>query len=273
MLDTGDPKPEFAGVLVAVPTYNEAQNAPRLVTELLRHLPGATILVIDDASPDRTAELVSAAHPTDDLVQVVRRPRKLGLGTAYLHAFDEGRSRGSRIVMTMDADFSHRPEDAPAIIRAVADDQADLAVGSRYVDGGRIVGWPLRRQLLSAAANRLVRISLSCSVTDCTGSFRAYRVELADRLRETGLRNTGYSSLPELLMLAIQNRARIVEVPIVFVERERGATKLTRREVVNSLLSLARLRRERRSRSRTPAPSREVPGPTSPGRRRSSPRG
>ena len=236
---------EFAGLLVGVPTYNEAQNAPRLVADLRRHLPGAIILVIDDSSPDGTADLVSMLAETDTLLRVLRRPRKLGLGTAYLATFAEAQRCGARVVMTMDADFSHRPQDAPAIVRAVLQSDADLGIGSRYVPGGSIVGWPRGRRVLSAAANRLIRASLRTRVTDCTGSFRAYRMELAERLMAQGLRNPGYSALPELLMLAIADGARIVEVPIQFVERERGATKLTRRELVNSLVNLVWLRRRR----------------------------
>jgi glycosyltransferase involved in cell wall biosynthesis len=236
---------EFDDVLVGVPTYNEAPNAPRLVMQLRQHLPGATILVIDDSSPDGTADLVTAMCSSDSRLRVLRRPRKLGLGTAYLAAFAEARSIGARIVMTMDADFSHRPQDAPAIIRAVQHDGADLAIGSRYVPGGSIVGWPRGRRVLSAAANRLIKISLRTRVQDCTGSFRAYRLELIDRLHSPGLRNTGYSSLPELLMLALDAGAHIVEVPIAFVEREHGATKLTRRELLNSLVNLVWLRQQR----------------------------
>jgi dolichol-phosphate mannosyltransferase len=236
---------EFERVLVGVPTYNEAENAPRLVRDLRQHLPGAILLVIDDSSPDGTADLLSSMSETDPLLRVLRRPAKLGLGTAYLETFAQARMVGARVAMTMDADFSHRPQDAPAIIRAVLQAGADLAIGSRYVPGGSIIGWPRGRRVLSAAANRLIRMSLRTTVTDCTGSFRAYRMELADQLHEQGLRNTGYSSLPELLMLSIAADARIVEVPIHFVEREHGATKLTRRELVNSLISLLWLRRRR----------------------------
>jgi dolichol-phosphate mannosyltransferase len=236
---------DFGDVLVGVPTYNEAQNAPRLVKELRAHLPGATILVIDDSSPDGTADAVATMCRSDPQLRLLRRPRKLGLGTAYLAAFSEARSLDARIVLTMDADFSHRPQDAPALIRAVRHHQADLAIGSRYVPGGSIIGWPRGRRVLSAAANSLIKFSLHTRVSDCTGSFRAYRLELIDRFDDVGLRNAGYSSLPELLMLAIAADARIVEVPIAFVEREHGATKLTRRELVNSLVNLIWLRRRR----------------------------
>jgi dolichol-phosphate mannosyltransferase len=234
---------DFGDVLVGVPTYNEAENAPRLVRELREHLPGATILVIDDSSPDGTADAVAAIGATDSRLRVLRRPRKLGLGTAYLAAFSEARSLGARIVLTMDADFSHRPQDAPALIRAVRHGGADLAIGSRYVPGGTIIGWPRGRRVLSAAANSLIKVSLHTRVSDCTGSYRAYRVELIDRFDDVGLRNAGYSSLPELLMLAIAAGANIVEVPIAFVERAHGATKLTRRELFNSLVNLIWLRR------------------------------
>jgi glycosyltransferase involved in cell wall biosynthesis len=263
---------EFAGLLVGVPTYNEALNAPRLVVELRRHLPGAILLVIDDSSPDGTADLVSAIAEADPLLRVLRRPKKLGLGTAYLATFAEAQRCGVGVVMTMDADFSHRPQDAPAVVRAVLRSDADLGIGSRYVPGGSIVGWPQGRRVLSAAANRLIRASLRTKVMDCTGSFRAYRMELAEHLMAQGLRNIGYSSLPELLMLAMADDACIIEVPIQFVERERGATKLTRRELLNSLINLLWLRRRRlelagRRWPRRRSPARSDPSPPSPGSR------
>lgn len=236
---------EFDDVLIGVPTYNEAANAPRLVRQLRQHLPGARIVVIDDASPDGTGDLIAAMCRSDSLLRLHHRPRKLGLGTAYLAAFEEARSVGARIVLTMDADFSHRPQDVPPIIRAVRHDGVDLAIGSRYVPGGIIIGWPRGRRALSVAANRLIKMSLHTKVDDCTGSFRAYRMELVDQLNLVGLKNTGYSSLPELLLLAMAADARIVEVPITFVERQRGATKLTQRELLNSLVNLIWLRRRR----------------------------
>lgn len=235
----------FEGVLVGMPTYNEADNAPRLVRSLREHLPGAVVMVIDDASPDGTAGLIRHLAEQDEHVVVHSRPGKLGLGTAYLVAFAEARRRGCRATLTLDADFSHRPQDAPAIVRAVLGGAADLAIGSRYVPGGAIVGWPRTRRVLSAEANRLIKASLATEVMDCTGSFRAYGAALVERL-PTRLRNRGYSALPELLLHAILARARIAEVPITFVERERGATKLTRREIADSLLNLAWLSRRRR---------------------------
>lgn len=243
------PAPEavdFSDVLVAVPTYNEAQNAPRLVRELREHLPGAAILVIDDASPDGTGDLVVAACGADPLVRVHRRPSKLGLGTAYLVAFGAARRQRARIVMTMDSDFSHRPRDAAAIIDAARRGDVDLAIGSRYVPGGRVVGWSRGRTVLSSVANSLIKTALDVRVTDCTGSFRAYSMDLVERLDLTALHSTGYSALPELLLLVVAAGGRIREVPVTFVEREHGATKLTQRELLDSLLNLAWLRSRRR---------------------------
>ncbi len=257
---------EFDDVFVGVPTYNEAENAPQLVRELREHLPGATIMVIDDSSPDGTGDLIAATCRSDPLVRLRRRPRKLGVGTAYLAAFEEARKVGARIVLTMDADFSHRPQDAPAIVRAVRRDDVDLAVGSRYVPGGSIIGWPRGRKALSSIANRLIRTSLDRQINDCTGSFRAYRMELIDRLDLSALRNTGYSALPELLLLVMAAGGGIVEVPITFVERQHGATKLTQRELLNSLTNLIWLRQRRvalaagRARDRDALDTRELIG-------------
>jgi hypothetical protein len=150
----------------------------------------------------------------------------------------------------MDADFSHRPQDTPAVVRAALRPGVDLAIGSRYVPGGDIVGWPQSRKVLSAIANRLIRASLRTSTHDCTASFRAYSMELIDRLDFSKLESTGYSALPELLLLIDGVGATIVEVPITFVERERGATKLTKRELAKSLANVVRMRRRRVARSR-----------------------
>ena len=231
----------FSDLLVGIPTYNEAENAPRLVVELRRRLPGATIMVIDDASPDGTGDLVALASESDPHVRVHRRPAKLGLGTAYLAAFAAARQEGASIVLTMDADFSHRPEDAPRVVQAARAGGVELAIGSRYVAGGHIIGWPASRSLLSATANWLVRAALHTQVRDCTGSFRAYRMSLVERIERTGVQRTGYSALPEMLYLATSTGARVREVPITFVERTRGATKLTQRELVDSMASLAAL--------------------------------
>ncbi|MHB8717488.1 MAG: polyprenol monophosphomannose synthase [Candidatus Dormibacteria bacterium] len=240
---------EFEGVLVGIPTYNEASNAGPLLTELRTHLPGATLLVIDDSSPDGTAEVVEAVAAGDPLVRLHRRSGKLGLGTAYLVAFAAAHSAGATVVLTMDADFSHRPVDAPEVVRAALGG-ADLAIGSRYVPGGAISGWPLARQVLSATANRLIRSAIDTDVADCTGAFRAYRTPLA-RLIGEHVTSRGYSALPELLMLALLTGARVTEVPITFVERERGATKLTRRELATSLANVVELRRRSRAARRS----------------------
>jgi dolichol-phosphate mannosyltransferase len=240
----------YEGVLVGVPTYNERENVTRLVTALRENLPGATILVVDDGSPDGTGDLAAEMARSDPLVHLLRRPRKMGLGTAYVAVFDHARSIGARIAMTMDADFSHRPQDAPAVVRAALRPGVDLAIGSRYVPGGDIVGWPQSRKLLSTIANRLIRASLRTSTHDCTASFRAYSMELIDRLDFSKLESTGYSALPELLLLIDGVGATIVEVPITFVERERGATKLTKRELAKSLANVVRMRRRRVARSR-----------------------
>ena len=236
---------EFTGVVVGVPTYNEADNIVRLVSELRGNLPGAVVLVVDDGSPDGTGTLVDAMAQNDTLVHVLHRHGKLGLGTAYTAVFEYARARGAHIAMTMDADFSHRPSDAPAVARAALADGVDLAIGSRYVPGGTIVGWPRQRKALSAVANRLIRASLGITTTDCTASFRAYRVALLERMRLDLLENAGYSALPELLLLADAQGARIAEVPITFVERQLGVTKLTKRELVNSLTNVARMRLRR----------------------------
>lgn len=227
--------------LVCVPTYNEAENVPALLDAILAAAPQAEVLVIDDASPDGTGALVQQRTMKDARVELMPRPGKLGLGTAYMAGFAYALPRGYDQVITMDADFSHPPARIPALIDAVAGQGAQLAVGSRYVPGGSIQGWGLGRRLLSGTANLTARTALRLQTHDCTGGFRCYGRRSVEFLVTRPLRSTGYSALIELLTRCERQGFAIREVPITFVDRQHGRSKISRQEIVRAMVTVLRL--------------------------------
>jgi dolichol-phosphate mannosyltransferase len=232
--------------LVVVPTYNERENLPTLVGKLLR-IPELRILVVDDGSPDGTGQVadeLSAAH--SERVSVLHRSGKRGLGLSYLDGIRAGLREGATIICQMDADLSHNPDDVPRLLAAA--ETADVVVGSRYVAGGRIENWPLYRMMLSAFANRYVRLITGLGVHDCTSGFRAWRREVLERLALERILSDGYALQVELAWEAQAAGFRTVEVPITFVERRRGASKLSWSVIAESALIPWRLAARRRLR-------------------------
>jgi dolichol-phosphate mannosyltransferase len=226
--------------LVCLPTYNEAENIARLIVAVRQALPQASVLVIDDGSPDGTGDLVRQVAATDSRVFLLKRPGKLGLGTAYMAGFGYALEHGFDRALTMDADFSHPPDRLPALLAAV-DGGADLAIGSRYVAGGGIQGWPLRRALLSSGANTFARTVLRLHTHDCTGGFRCYAEGTVKFLLAEPLRSSGYSALIELLTRCERAGLRVAEVPITFTDRVAGASKVSRDEIWRALVTVSRL--------------------------------
>jgi dolichol-phosphate mannosyltransferase len=212
--------------LVVVPSYNERATLPGLLPRLRQAVPAAHVLVVDDSSPDGTGAWAQAAAAADPHVHVLHRPRKEGLGRAYRDGFAWALRRGFDPVVQMDADGSHRPEDLPALLRAVAG-APQLAIGSRWVPGGRVTGWPLRRLLLSRGGNLYVSVMLGLGVKDATAGFRAWRAELLRRLDLDAVEAHGYGFQVNMTMAARDAGARIVELPILFPERTEGASKMT----------------------------------------------
>jgi len=224
-----------------LPTYNEAENLPRLIAAvraLPRPLP---VIVVDDESPDGTGRLAEQlAAGRDDLVVVHRRGVR-GFGEALTDGFREALRRGAETVFTMDADFSHDPADLVRLEDALGD--ADLVIGSRYTAGGELRAWPLCRRLLSAAANAFVGVLFHLPARDCTSGFRGYRRGVLERIPWDGLHSPGYSFLVEVLYWATQRSgARVREVPICFSERREGKSKMGLREIVWGATSLLKLR-------------------------------
>jgi dolichol-phosphate mannosyltransferase len=226
--------------LLCIPTYNEASNILALIDRLHESAPDADVLVIDDASPDGTGDLVRDRMLKDARLEVMARPAKLGLGTAYMAGFAYGLQHGYASVLTMDADFSHPPDRIPALIAAI-DGGAHLSVGSRYVPGGAIEGWAPGRRVLSATANFVARQLLQLHTHDCTGGFRCYSLRTLQFLVTQPLRSSGYSALVELLTRCERAGLTIVEVPITFTDRARGHSKISRQEIFRAMLTVLRL--------------------------------
>jgi dolichol-phosphate mannosyltransferase len=219
--------------LVVIPTYNERGHIIEVLTRVFAVV-GSEVdaMVVDDASPDRTAEAVKA-HPDGSRVTLVERPAKLGLAGAYLDAFHRALAAEYEFVVEMDADLSHDPADIPRLLKGLSG--ADLVIGSRYVAGGRIENWSLMRRALSRAGNAYARLWFGWGVRDATSGFRAYR---AGALRAAGLgtlRSNGYAFQIEMVFRLLQARLRVTEVPITFVERRGGRSKLSRRIVLEAL--------------------------------------
>jgi dolichol-phosphate mannosyltransferase len=215
-----------SGVLVIVPTYNEIENLERILDRLQAAVPAAHALVVDDGSPDGTGQLADKLATRDPRVHVLHRTEKSGLGPAYVAGFAWARAHGFDVLVEMDADGSHAPEQLPTLLAAL-EAGADLALGSRYVPGGRVVDWPLHRRLLSRGGNIYVRWALRLPLNDATGGYRAVRGELVDRLPFDDVASHGYCFQVDWAWRAWRSGARVVEVPITFAERTLGRSKMS----------------------------------------------
>lgn len=229
------PELKSAGeTLVIIPTYNEADNVRDIVGRVRASVPHAHVLIADDGSPDGTGDIADSLSAADQRVHVLHRPGKAGLGAAYLAAFGWGLERGYGVLVEMDADGSHQPEQLPRLLTAL-DDGADLVLGSRWVPGGRVENWPKRREALSRGGNAYVRIALGLRQRDATGGFRAYRSDALERIDLAGVESQGYCFQVDLVRSVAEAGLRITEVPITFVERTKGESKMTGRIVVEAL--------------------------------------
>jgi dolichol-phosphate mannosyltransferase len=225
-------------VLVVLPTYNEKENLENVV-EGVRHL-GHDVLIVDDSSPDGTGELADRLAAADPSVRVLHRPRKLGLGSAYEDAFRIGLADGSSLFVEMDADGSHLPRNLDAIV-AAARGSGGLAIGSRYIRGGEIVGWPPHRWLLSWAANFYCRLLLGLRTRDCTSGYRCYTRALLSQIELDEIVSQGYSFQIEMVHRTKKLGYPVVEVPIRFEDRVAGASKVSQGEVRRALWTVLRL--------------------------------
>lgn len=226
-------------LLVTLCTYNERDNLARLVAEIHRHVPEADVLVVDDASPDGTGVLADELAAADPRVKVQHRAGKLGLGSATVAAFRYGLVEGYDLLVNMDADFSHRPEAIPTLVSLM--DRCDVAIGSRYVAGGEIVGWPAVRHVMSRGVNLLSRNLLGLTARDTSGSFRCFRTSLLRKIDFDRIVAKGYAFEEEILFRCRQAGATFVETPIRFEDRRAGQSKINAVEVATALRDLALL--------------------------------
>lgn len=232
--------------VVIIPTYNERENLPVLANALLR-VPDLRVLVVDDASPDGTGAIADALERTSGgRLSVLHRTGARGLGRSYIDGIRLALETDATVICQMDADLSHNPADVPRLVEQTT--RADLVIGSRYVPGGRIENWPRRRMVLSSFANQYVRAITGLDIRDCTSGFRCWRREAIERLPLDRITADGYAFLVEVVWEAAATGCRIAEVPITFVERQRGASKLSSGVLVESALLPWRLawRRPRR---------------------------
>jgi dolichol-phosphate mannosyltransferase len=230
--------PPDGTTLVTVATYNEMENLPRLVEEIFRFAPQVDILVIDDNSPDGTGQWCDRQQAADPRVACLHRSGKLGLGTATVAGMKYAIAHGYQFVLNMDADFSHQPKHVPALLGGMDPPDGppvDVMIGSRYIPGGGVEGWPLRRRLMSRAVNLYARWLLGLRTKDCSGAFRCYRTEVLARLDFDAMRSRGYSFQEEILWRLKRLGAKFGETPIVFVEREHGVSKIDAGEAVAAL--------------------------------------
>jgi len=225
--------------LIVVPTFNERANLPTLIAGLMRH-PNVKVMVVDDQSPDGTGEVADAlAREHVGRVEVMHRTDRRGLGRSYIDGIRKAIREPVDVVCQMDADLSHDPASLPDLVAAT--DRADVVIGSRYIPGGRIVNWPLRRRVLSRFANAYIRIVTRLRARDCTSGYRCWRREALAALPLDRFISDGYSFLVEMLYVASRRGCRIGEVPITFVERRQGESKLSRAVLLESAITPWRL--------------------------------
>jgi dolichol-phosphate mannosyltransferase len=212
-------------VLVIIPTYNERDNLEPIVQRLLGSVPHAEVLVVDDGSPDGTGKIADELAEADARIHVLHRTAKAGLGAAYIAGFDWGLDAGYEVLVEMDADGSHAPEQLPRLLGALA--YADMVLGSRWMPGGTVVNWPKHREVLSRGANIYTRVVLGTPLRDATGGYRAYRRQVLESIDYASVASQGYCFQIDLAWRAERAGFRVVEVPITFVERERGESKMS----------------------------------------------
>ena len=225
-------------VLVVIPTYNERENLEPIVKRLHAVLPKAQVLVVDDGSPDGTGELADKLAAADDRIHVLHRTEKAGLGAAYVAGFNWGLDHDYAVLVEMDADGSHSPEDLPRMLDALSD--ADLVIGSRYVTGGKVVNWPKSREFFSRTANFYSRVALGMRINDITAGFRAYRREALEKIKLGNVASAGYCFQIDLSVRTVEAGFTVVEVPITFTDRTIGESKMTGDVVREALIRVTK---------------------------------
>ncbi|AXI80771.1 polyprenol monophosphomannose synthase [Peterkaempfera bronchialis] len=253
---------DLGKILVIIPTYNEAENVARITSRVRASVPEAHILVADDNSPDGTGKLADELAAADDHIQVMHRRGKEGLGAAYLAGFRWGIEQGYDVLVEMDADGSHQPEQLPRLLTALLGG-ADLVLGSRWVPGGSAVNWPKYREFISRGGSTYSRLMLGVPLRDVTGGYRAFRKETLLGLGMDEVASQGYCFQVDLAWRAVRAGFTVVEVPITFIERELGASKMSRTIVVEALVRVTGWGVRNRL-GRLPAPNAAAPNAGAP---------
>jgi len=237
-------RPLGTGAWVVLPTYNEAENITGIAAAILEALPGATLLVVDDGSPDGTGRIADDLAGVDARIRVRHRTAKQGLGRAYLDGFGVALAGGAKVVVQMDADWSHDPATLPSLIAPIVEGDADLVIGSRYTHGGGVVDWGIGRRVISRGGSIFAKTVLRLSPNDLTGGFKAWRAATLGSIEFDGVHAGGYVFQIEMTFRASRGGARVREVPITFRDRRVGQSKMSRRIIVEALLVVVQLRAE-----------------------------
>ena len=226
--------------IVVVPTYNERENIARLVEEVLKQHPSISLLIVDDNSPDGTGKLADEMAAANDRIKVIHRPGKMGLGSAYCAGFKVALDLGADFIIEMDADFSHSPSILPTFLETAQ--KFDLVIGSRYLNGVSVVNWPIRRLILSYLASVYTRMVTGLKLHDCTSGFKCFRRSALEAIDLNSVKSDGYSFQIEMNYRCMEKGFSMTEVPIIFIDRHAGSSKMSRRIVREAVLMVWKLR-------------------------------
>lgn len=227
-------------ILVIIPTYNELENVKKIIPAVLEQNSGIDVLIVDDNSPDKTGDYVEELSKENPRVKLLRREKKLGLGTAYIAGFKYALQHNYDFVFEMDADFSHDPNEIKNFLEAI--EEADLVLGSRYINGVRVLNWPMRRLLLSYFASVYTRIITGLPVKDATGGYKCFRIDVLKAIDLDRIKSNGYSFQIEMTFKAYKKGFRIKEIPIVFMDRVKGKSKMSKKIVREAVFMVWKLR-------------------------------
>lgn len=227
-------------ILVCIPTYNEIESIEKIIQKVLSMNEGIEILIIDDNSPDKTAEKIEEMMTSNSKIHIIKRPGKMGLGTAYVEGFKYAIKNNFDLVFEMDADFSHDPEAIPSFLEAIKEN--DLVIGSRYSNGINVIYWPMKRLLLSYFANVYTKIITGMKIYDATGGYKCYRIEVLKNINLDKIKSNGYSFQIELTFKAWKKGFRLKEIPIVFRDRLAGTSKMNKKIVYEAVFMVWKLR-------------------------------
>ncbi|WP_337865225.1 polyprenol monophosphomannose synthase [Ignavibacterium sp.] len=227
-------------VLVIIPTYNEIENVKKIIPVVLEQNENVDVLIVDDNSPDKTGDYVESLSKENSRIKLIRREKKLGLGTAYIAGFKYAVQNNYSYVFEMDADFSHDPKEINNFLDAIKD--ADVVLGSRYINGVRVLNWPMRRLLLSYFASVYTRIITGLPVKDATGGFKCFRIDVLKAIDLDRIKSNGYSFQIEMSFKAYKKGFRIKEIPIVFLDRVKGKSKMSKKIVIEAIFMVWKLR-------------------------------